>query len=136
MKKTLGILIRKKNNSDNKITKKLLKKEILTLWRKLKKECNLEYIMYVIQSDLQTARNTYYIHCILPIEESEYNIIQKRLSKYIKGDLWEKEVQVYRDFDICIGIYGEVNIQWLEDVERHKEWINNKNKDENIIQLY
>jgi hypothetical protein len=136
MKKTLGILIRKKNNSDNKITKKLLKKEILTVWRKLKKQCNLEYMMYVIQSDLLTARNTYYIHCILPIEESEYNIIQERLSKYIKGNLWEKEKQLYRDFDICVGIYGKVHIQWLVDVERHKEWIHNKNKDEDIIQLY
>lgn len=118
--KTLGVLIRKKGEEYSP-TKENLKKQLLTLHKKLKKE-GTTVMEYSIESDTYDKKN-YHIHCIIPIENNE-NQIRDRLSKYIKGTHWDKRIEGYKVYDVCEGEFGRIDLQYLIDVHSHRQYIN------------
>jgi hypothetical protein len=121
--KKIGIMIRKWDYTDKgkpiNPTKKNLKKQIMTLHRKLKKEDQI-FTEYSIEKDNDGNRN--HIHIILHYTNEEN--LYKHLAKFIGNGEWKKRKIGIDQFDECSGKYGMVHTQPIDDEWSYRNYIN------------
>jgi hypothetical protein len=128
----IGIMIRKwdyteKGNHINP-SKKNLKRQILTLHRKLKKGDKV-YTEYSIEKDNDGNRN--HIHIILHYSDKE-NLYQN-LSRFIGDGKWKKREMGLDIFDECNGKYGLIHTEPIEDEWKYRNYLNKKESTMTLI---
>jgi len=129
---SLGIMIRKINISEKGIkshpTKQQLKKQILTLHKKLKKSDKDLSTTYVIEKD----NHKYQYHIHLLIKHTNSDNLNKQLLRFIGGNTWEDKKDSLDPIKICKGKYGEVNSHYIYD---ETDFINYMNKHDQTLTL-
>jgi hypothetical protein len=123
--KKIGIMIRKwdyteKGNPINP-SKKNLKRQILTLHRKLKKG-DIVFTEFSIEKDKDGNRN--HIHLILHYTDKEN--LYHHLSRFIGNGEWKRREIGLNVFDECNGKYGLIHTELIEDEWKYRGYINKK----------
>ena len=119
----IGIMIRKWDYTEKgrpiNPSKKNLKRQILTLHRKLKKEDKV-FTEYSIEKD--NCGNKNHIHIILNYNDKE-NLYQ-HLSRFIGNGIWKKREVGLNVFDECNGKYGLIHTEPVVDEWKYRGYIN------------
>ena len=119
----IGVMIRKWDYNEKgkpiNPTKKNLKRQILTLHRKLKKGDKV-FTEYSIERDKYVNRN--HIHIILHYSDKEN--LYNHLSKFIGEGEWKKRENGMNVFDECNGKFGMIHTEKIEDEWRYRGYIN------------
>jgi hypothetical protein len=128
----IGIMIRKwdyteKGNPINP-SKKNLKRQILTLHRKLKKTDTI-FTEYSVEKDKDGNRN--HIHLILQYTDKEN--LYHHLSRFIGNGEWKKREMGLNVFDECNGKYGMIHTEPLEDEWKYRGYINKKETSTTLV---
>jgi hypothetical protein len=128
----IGIMIRKWDINENgkhiNPSKKNLKRQILTLHRKLKKRDTV-FTEYSIEKDKDLRRN--HIHIIIHFRNKK-NLYQQ-LSKFIGNGEWKKREIGLDVFDECNGKYGLIHTEPIEDEWKYRGYINKKETSTTLI---
>lgn len=113
--KSIGVMFRKIDKTDkNRITnpnKELLKKQVKTLHRKLKKNDTIT-TYYVIESDTNKG-GKYHTHLLIKYTDDEN--LYNGLSRFIGGSIWEDKDWGLETLKSCKGTFGEVDIHPIYD---------------------
>jgi hypothetical protein len=121
----IGIMIRKwdynERGGHSKPSKRNLKRQILTLHRKLKKEDKV-WTEFSIEKDKDGRGN--HVHLILHYTDKE-NLYQ-HLTRFIGNGEWKKREMGLNCFDECKGRYGFIHTQPIEDEWKYRRYINKK----------
>lgn len=130
---TIGIMIRKKNYSDNgKIqhpTRKNLQKQFNTLHKKLKKKDKDLITDYVIERDNHKGK----FHSHLLIQYSDKNNLFNQLSRFIGGNTWNERIEGFETICGCLGKYGEVDTHYIYDEVEFLNYMNKYEQSETLI---
>ena len=128
----IGIMIRKWdfNKKGNHInpSKKNLKRQILTLHRKLKKGDKV-YTEYSIEKDKEGNKN--HINIILHYTDKEY--LYQNLSRFIGDGKWKKREIGLDVFDECNGKYGMIHTEPIVDEWKYRGYINKNETSTTLI---
>lgn len=130
--KTMGVMIRKHNISDNGLkqtpSKRNLDKQIKTLHKKLKKE-NLVYTEYSIEKDSDNIG--YHTHLIIHhIDRDKVNNI---LYKFIGGKEWSKREVGLDVFNNISGTYGLIHTEEIMNENQFRRYLNKINQSITLI---
>ena len=106
MKKSLGVMIRRKDRTN----KKLLNKEIITLHSKLKKNDDI-ITHYSTERDYSKGR--YHSHLIIQYNDDKN--LSNELNKFVGGNGWNTEKQHIRELKTTNGKWGEIHLHHLWD---------------------
>jgi hypothetical protein len=127
--KTIGIRLRKinvtKSGSVHSTSKKNIKKQILTLHRKIKKKDEIK-TEYVIEKDDQKGR----YHSHLVIHYNDENNLYNQLNRFIGGSTWISENSGFDEVKTNNGKWGEVSLHNLYDVDGFIGYMNKYNPSE------
>lgn len=129
--KSNSVVIRKLRILENgkKIhpSKKELRKEMITLHKKLRKEDPQSYIEFSIEKD---HRPGYHIHIIAHYNDEE-NLL-KNYSRFIGGTEWYEELIELRPTEVCDGDYGEIKFQCIDYEKGCRRYINKHSPSETL----
>jgi hypothetical protein len=130
--KTIGVMVRKWNITDNgdkqNLSEKNLNKQIRTLHKKMKKD-NLVYTEYSIERD--SYCNGYHIHLI--IHHKDTDKVNQMLYKFIGGkecSIREIGLNTFNDFS---GVYGHVMTEHIMNENQFRRYINKRNQSTTLI---
>ena len=130
--KTIGVMVRKWNITDNgdkqNPSKRNLDKQIRTLHKKMKKD-NLVYTEYSIEKDRYD--NKYHTHLI--IHHKDIDKVNQMLYKFIGGkecSIREIGLNTFNDFS---GIYGHYMTEQIRDENQFRKYINEINQSTTLI---
>lgn len=119
----IGIMIRKwdynESGGHTNPSKKNLKRQILTLHRKLKKGDKI-WSEYSIEKDKDGRRN--HIHLLLHYTDKEN--LYNHLSRFIGNGEWKKREMGLNVFDECNGRFGFIHTEPIEDEWKYRGYIN------------
>lgn len=128
----IGIMIRKWDYNENgryfKPSKKNLKRQILTLHRKLKKGDKV-WTEYSIEKDKDGRGN--HIHLILHYTDKEN--LYHHLSRYIGNGEWKKREMGLNVFDECNGRFGLIHTEPIEEEWKYRGYINKEDLTTTLI---
>jgi len=128
----IGVMIRKWDCTEKGKTinpsKKNLKRQILTLHRKLKKDDEV-WTEYSIEKNKDGRAN--HIHLIIHYSDKE-NLYQY-LSRYIGNGEWKKREIGLRVFDECNGKFGLIHTEPIEDEWKYREYINKEDLTTSLV---
>ena len=128
----IGIMIRKWDYTENgkhiNPSKKNLKRQILTLHRKLKKKDKI-WTEYSIEKDRDGNKN--HIHLLLHYTDKEN--LYHQLSRFIGNGEWNKREMGLNVFDECNGKYGLIHTEPIEDEWKYRGYINKKEQSTTLI---
>ena len=128
----IGIMIRKWDFTEKGTpinpTKKNLKRQILTLHQKLKRNDRV-LTEYSIERDGDGSKN--HIHLIL--HYSDKVNLYNHLSRFIGNGKWKKREIGLNVFDECNGKYGLVHTEPIEDEWKYRGYINKKEQSTTLI---
>lgn len=117
-----GITIRKvsisNNNETQCVSKNNLKKQILTLYKKIYKDNQNVYFEYTIEKNLSLGYHAHIICYNLCLKELKYYI-----GKFICNDHWTIQESIYYDLHISYSKYGECVIHSVYDLVGFKRYI-------------
>lgn len=123
--KTVGVVIRKVIISEQgKVrlpTIKNIKKQLLTLHRKIKKKDEIK-TEYIIEKD--DKKGKYHTHLI--IHYNDENNLYNQLNRFIGGSTWISENSGFDEVKMNNGKWGEVRIHNLYDIDRFKKYYMDK----------
>ena len=122
--KSIAVMIRRKFRSD----RKLLKKEIMTQHRKLKKNDKIITLFSLEQDD---HKGKYHSHLIIQYND-EKNLFNQ-LNRFIGGNVWITEKKLRYDIQINNGMWGEIHVHDLYDEEGFKEYMKKYNITETLF---
>ncbi|SKB81779.1 hypothetical protein [Maribacter arcticus] len=127
--KTIGIRIRKinvtKSGNVHSTSKKNIKKQILTLHRKIKKKDKIE-TEYVIEKDDHKGR----YHSHLVIHYNDEKNLYNQLNRFIGGSTWISENSGFDEVKTNNGKWSEISLHNLYDVEGFIGYMNKYNPSE------
>lgn len=130
--KKIGITIRKWDYSEKgryiNPPKKILKRQILTLHRKIKKKDKV-WTEYSIEKDKDGRR--YHIHIILHYTDKEN--LYKHLARYVGNGEWKIREVGLDIFDECNGKYGLIHTKTIEDEWSFRGYINKEDLTTTLI---
>jgi hypothetical protein len=128
----IGIMIRKWDYDEKGIhinpSKRNLKRQLLTLHRKLKKRDKV-WTEYSIEKDENSKRN--HIHLILHYTDKE-NLYQ-HLTQFIGNGEWKKREMGLSVFDECNGRFGLIHTEPIEDEWKYRGYINKKETSTTLV---
>jgi REP element-mobilizing transposase RayT len=128
----IGIMIRKWDYTEKgkhiNPSKKNLKRQILTLHRKLKKKDKI-WTEYSIEKDIEGNKN--HIHLLLHYT-NKGNLYQ-HLSRFIGNGEWKKREMGLNFFDECNGKYGLIHTEPIENEWKYRGYINKKEQSTTLI---
>ena len=120
----IGIMIRKwdytEKGKPSNPPNSNLKKQILTLHRKLKKKDQV-WTEYSIEKNKNGAPGNH-IHLILHYTDKE-NLYQ-HLTRFIGNGEWKKREMGLNVFDECNGRFGLIHTEFIEDEWKYRGYIN------------
>ena len=130
--KTIGVMMRKWNISDNgdkqNPSKRNLDKQIRTLHKKMKKD-NLVYTEYSIEKDRYD--NKYHTHLI--IHHKDINKVNQMLSNFVGGNEWKKREIGLDTFNEVNGKYGMIHTEQIMNENQFRRYINKTNQSKTLI---
>jgi hypothetical protein len=130
--KTMGVMIRKHNITEDgqkqNPSKKNLDKQIRTLHKKMKKE-SLIYTEYSIEKDKYDKR--YHTHLIIHYKDCEK--VNKILYKFIGGKEWSKREVGLDVFNNISGIYGVIHTEEIMNENQFRRYLNKINQSITLI---
>lgn len=129
--KTIGVRIRKMNVSKHgnahPLSKKNIKKQILTLHRKIKKKDDIK-THYAIEKDDHRGR----FHTHLVIHYNDEQNLYKQLNRFIGGSTWVSENSGLDEVKENKGKWGEISVHNLYDVDGFIGYMNKNNPSETL----
>ncbi|MBW8244860.1 hypothetical protein K1F50_18780 [Muricauda oceani] len=124
--KSMGVMFRKIDKSaNNRITnpnRELLKKQVKTLHRKLKKKDDIT-TYYVIESDTNKG-GKYHTHLLIKYNNQEN--LYNGLSRFIGGTTWEEKDWGLDTLKTCKGTFGEVDVHPIHDEVEFMRYMDKK----------
>ena len=129
----IGCVIRKKDILENNQvvypSPKNLKKQMITLLKRLKKKENI-YTEYSIEKD---KNGGYHVHLI--IHCTNVGGVKKNLKKYIGGDNWKEKEHELRTLLSCESTYGYgyVDIEEINDEKKYRDYINKRTPSTTLV---
>lgn len=119
----VGLVIRKINLKENgkrtRVTKVEIRKQLITLLKKLRKHDPEIRFQYSIESD----RNfTFHTHVI--VHYNSYRNLYKHLFRFIGGKYPIIKKDVINDIKTIAGLYGEIDIHPIWDETKFVQYIN------------
>ena len=130
---SIGVMIRKINKSENGIksnpSKQQLRKQVLTLHKKLKKSDKDISTTYVIEKD--THKRHYHIHLLIRHMNSDN--LNTQLSKFIGGNTWGYKEDTLEPIKTCQGKYGEVDTHYIYDETIFTNYMNKQDQTLTLI---
>jgi len=129
--KTIGVMIRiiyvSEHGNVHSPSKKNIKKQLLTLHRKIKKRDDIK-THYSIEKDNHKGR--YHTHLVIYYndEKNLYN----QLNRFIGGDTWISENSGFDEVKENKGKWGEISLHNLYDVDGFIGYMNKDNPSETL----
>ena len=129
----IGCVIRKKDILENNQivypSPKNLKKQMITLLRRLKKKEKV-YTEYSIEKD---KNGGYHVHLIIHCTNVEE--VKNNLRKYIGGYDWKEKEHDYRNLLTCESTYGYgyIDIEEIYDETKYRNYINKRTPSTTLV---
>ncbi|GEM_PF-4795524 len=124
-----GVVIRKisiDNGRRVQVNKKGLRKQMINLRKKIKKNDPSSYIEQSVEKD----HKGYHVHLLVHYKD-EKNLFNQLL-RYIGGDSWKKKKEGLNTITHCDGKYGEVDVHYVWGEQGFRGYINKENPSETI----
>lgn len=120
---TLGVLIRKVEHTPNgvirKVSKSSLEKQMITLFKKVKRTIPNTTIEFVVEKD----HNGYHSHLIVN-GCSDLDKLKSLLERFIGGNNWTRKRELFNDYECCYGSYGELELHRVYDTKGYRGYLN------------
>lgn len=123
--KIKAMVIRRKHRTD----RRLLKKEIRTLHKRLKKADTVATTFSLEQEP--DHKGMYHSHLIVRYNDKK-NLVQY-LNRFIGGETWRKKQELLYDLQINQGIWGEVRMHDLYDDRAVQNYIEKHHCSETFV---
>jgi hypothetical protein len=131
----VGLTIRKISKEGNRIkhlSEKNLRKQMLTLLKKIWKIDMDSYCVYSIESSKHALGD--HIHMILSLTDTKHlEDVKKRLLKYVDAEIWSNDEKIWDSIDKCEGRFGSIHKHSIWDMPN---FISYMSKTSNCIHLY
>ncbi len=119
----LGVLIRKvehlPNGAIRKVSKSSMEKQMITLFKKVKRAIPNTTIEFVVEKD----HNGYHSHLIVN-GCSDPDKLKSLLQRFIGGNQWTRKRELFNDYECCYGSYGEIELHQLYDTKGYRGYLN------------